>query len=108
MDWFGFNRPPQPVTRPEDFGKPAPEPAPGEAITEIKATVLEYARTRRGKLLFVLDNGQVWRQLDGDSTEVRDPPPDTVWKVTIETGVLGSYNLIIDGRNSIIKVSRVK
>jgi hypothetical protein len=108
LDWFGFNRPPQPVTRPEDFGKPAPEPAPGEAITEIKATVLEYARTRRGKLLFVLDNGQVWRQLDGDSTEVRDPPPDTVWKVTIETGVLGSYNLIIDGRNSIIKVSRVK
>jgi len=108
FDWFGFFKPPPPVTRPEDFGKPAPEPAPGEEISEIKATVLEFARTRRLKGLFVLDNGQVWKQLDGDPAEIRDPPADTVWKVTIERGVLGSYNLMIDGRNGIIKVSRVK
>ena len=108
MDWFGFTRPAKPVTRPEDFGKPAPEPAPGEEITEVKATVLEFGRTRRGKGLFILDNGQVWRQLDGDTAEVRDPPPDTTWKVTIENGVLGSYNLVIEGRNQIIKVSRLK
>jgi len=108
MDWFGFARPPKPVTRPQDFGKAAPEPGPGEEITEIKATVLEFARTRRSKGLFVLDNGQVWKQLDGDPAEIRDPPSDAVWKVTIETGVLGSYNLMIEGRNAIIKVSRLK
>jgi|SRR5215831_3374156 len=109
LDWFGFTRPPTPVTKPEDFGKPAPEPGPGEEITEIKATVLEFARTgRRYRALFVLDNGQVWRQLDGDTAEVRDPPVDTTIKVTIERGALGSYNLMIDGRNGIIKVSRIK
>ena len=32
----------------------------------------------------------------------------TVSHGTIENGVLGSYNLMIDGRNGIIKVSRVK
>jgi hypothetical protein len=107
LDWFGFGRP-APVTKAEDFGKPAPEPAPGEEITQIKATVLEFARTLRGKCLFVLDNGQVWRQLDADSTVVPDPDERSTMRVTIETGALGSYNLTIEGRNAWIKVSRVK
>lgn len=107
LDWFGFGRP-TPVTKPEDFGKPAPEPAAGEEITQIKATVLEFARTLRGKCLFVLDNGQVWRQIDGDSTVVRDPEEGSTLRVTIETGLLNSYNLVIEGRKGLIKVSRVK
>ena len=108
LEWFGFARPPKPVTKPDDFGKPAPEPGPGEEITEINATVLEFAKNPRGKSVFILDNGQVWRQLDADGTEVRDPAPDTKMKVTVETGVLGSYNLTIEGRNGLIKVSRLK
>ncbi|HUH95603.1 MAG TPA: hypothetical protein VL742_20990 [Casimicrobiaceae bacterium] len=110
LDWFGFGRPTAPVTKPEDFGKPAPEPAAGSAeeITAIKATVIEFARTLRGKCLFVLDNGQVWRQLDADSTPVRDPEEGSTLRVTIETGVLNSYNLTIEGRNAMIKVMRLK
>ena len=109
LDWFGVARQPKPVTKPEEFGKPEPEPAPEEEINELRATVVEFARTsRRMRALFVLDNGQVWRQLDGDTADVRDPPPDTTMKVTIERGVLRSYNLMIDGRNGIIKVSRLK
>jgi len=108
LDWFGFGRPAAPVTKPEDFGKPAPEPAAGEEITAIKATVIEFARTLRGKCLFVLDNGQVWRQIDADSTPVRDPEEGSTLRVTIETGVLDSYNLTIEGRNAMIKVTRLK
>jgi len=52
--------PAQEVTRVEDFGKPPPPPK----INEITATVLELARTARGRPIFILDNGQVWRQLD--------------------------------------------
>ena len=107
MEWFGFARPQKPATKTEDFGKPTPQPEPGE-ITEITATVIEFAKTPRGKSVFILDNGQVWRQLDGDGTQVRDPAPDTRMKVTIETGALGSYNLTIEGRNGLIKVSRLK
>jgi hypothetical protein len=108
LDWFGFGSPQKPVTKTEDFGKSAPEPGPGGEITEITATVIEFAKTPRGKSVFILDNGQVWRQLDADRTEVRDPAPDTKMKVTIETGALGSYNLTIEGRNAMIKVTRLK
>jgi hypothetical protein len=93
------------VTKTEDFGKPAPEPGPGKEITEITAAVIEFAKTARGKSVFILDNGQVWRQLDADGTEIPDPVPGTTMKVTIETGALGSYNLTVGGTNRTIKVS---
>lgn len=106
LDWFGFSRP-RPVEKAEDFGKPAPPPEPGE-ITSISATVLEFAKTLRGKAVFVLANGQVWRQLDADGTEIPYPPAGATMKVTIDTGFLGSYNLTIEGRNGLIKVTRLK
>jgi hypothetical protein len=105
LEWFGFSRPPPPVTKPEEFGKPAPEPA---ELSEIRSDVIEYAKTLRGKALFVLDNGQVWRQLDSDGTVVLDPPQGKTMKVVIERGFLGSYNLTIEGRNGLIKVTRLK
>ena len=107
LDWFGFSRG-KPVLKPEDFGKQqAQQPQPGE-ITEITAGVIEFAKTVRGKSVFILDNGQVWRQLDADITQVRDPSPDERMKVRIETGAMGSYDLMIEGRNGIIKVTRLK
>ncbi len=102
-DGFGFS-PPQTVTRVEDFGKPAPPPE----ITQITATVLELARTARGRSIFILDNGQVWRQLDGDDTDVEEPRPGKTMKIAIETGFLGNYNLTIEGRNGLVRVRRVK
>jgi len=105
LEWFGFSRPPPPVTKPEEFGKAPPEPA---ELSEISSVVIEYAKTLRGKALFVLDNGQVWRQLDSDGTVVLDPPQGKTMKVLIERGFLGSYNLTIEGRNGLIKVTRLK
>jgi hypothetical protein len=90
----------------DDFGKPPP-PRTNE-IAQITATVLELARTARGRAVFILDNGQTWRQLDADGTEVRDPAPGKVLNVTIAKGVLGSYNLTLEGRNALIKVRRLK
>jgi hypothetical protein len=105
LEWFGFSRPPAPATKPEEFGKAPPEPA---ELNEISSTVLEFAKTARGKAVFILDNGQVWRQLDSDGTVVVDPPQGKTMKVTVERGFLGSYNLTIDGRNGLIKVTRLK
>src|SRR6185436_4854036 len=53
LDWFGFSRS-APVTKPEEFGKPAPEPGPNE-VTQISDGVLEFAKTARGKAIFILD-----------------------------------------------------
>jgi len=109
LDWFGFSRPRKPVTKPEEFGKPQPPtPVPGGEITRITSTVIEFALTPRGKALFVLENGQVWRQLDADDTRVLEPDPGRPMKVTIEIGFLESYNLMIEGRNALIKVRRLK
>jgi hypothetical protein len=110
LDWFGFSRPRKPVTKPEEFGKPQPPvPMPGGGeITQITSTVIEFALTPRGKALFVLENGQVWRQLDADDTRVLEPDPGRPMKVTIEIGFLESYNLLIEGRRGLIKVRRLK
>lgn len=104
---FGLPPPRKPVTKAEDFGKPPPPPRPPE-IREISATVLEFARTARGRALFVLDNGQTWRQIDADGMRVDEPRPGEAMKVTIALGALESYNLAIDGRNGSVKVRRVK
>ena len=107
LEWFGFSAKQKPVVKTEDFGKPPVSREPAE-ITEIKATVIEFAKTLRGRAVFILDNGQVWRQMDSDSTDVRGPAPGAPMKVTIEVGALGSYNLTVDGTNGLVKVSRLK
>ena len=91
--------------RPEDFGKPPPRPPEIEQLT---ATVREFSKTVRGRALFVLDNGQTWRQLEGDDAQVHEPPSGTPLKVTIARGAFGSYNLTIEGRNGLIRVRRVE
>lgn len=104
LGWFGLSRP---VTKKEDFGKP-PVPAGPKEITEISAGVLEFAKNAFGKSIFILDNGQVWKQVDGDTTEVKDPRRGEQMQVTIETAMLGSYNLRVKGQKGFVKVRRVK
>jgi len=107
LGWFGFERP---VTKTEDFGKPpAPPKADGpKEITSLAANVSEFGRTPSGRALFILDNGQVWRQIDGDTTDVGDPSSNEQMKIAIEKAFFGSYALKIEGRTGLIKVRRVK
>jgi len=106
LSWFGLTRP---TTKAEEFGKP---PAPPEAgpkeITEISAGVIEMAKNAYGRALFVLDNGQVWKQIDGDQSSVDEPKSGEAMKVTIEKALFGSYALKVEGRRGIVKVRRVK
>ena len=88
-----------------DFGKPPP---PQKELEQIVATVRELSRTARGRALFFLDNGQTWRQLDGDDARVTEPAAGSPMKVTIERGFLGNYNLTIEGRNGLIRVRRLE
>jgi hypothetical protein len=104
LSWFGLERP---VTKTEDFGKP-PMPTGPKEINEISANVLEFAKNPYGRSIFILDNGQVWKQIDGDQSEVRDPSKGETMKVSIETGMMGSYTLKVQGRTGIVKVRRVK
>jgi hypothetical protein len=108
-DRLGFGLPPpprEPVTRSEDYGKPPPPRA--SEVKELTAMVVEFSKTPRGRAVFVLDNGQTWRQLDADTAEVREPESGRPMRVSIETGAFGSYNLAIEGRAGAVKVRRLK
>ncbi len=105
LSWFGLSRP---VTKSEEFGKPPAPVAGPKEITEISAGVLELAKNAYGRSIFILDNGQVWKQIDGDQTEVDDPKSGETMKVSIETAIFGSYALRIEGHRGIVKVRRIK
>ena len=90
-----------------DFGKP-PTHLPEVEVEQITATVRELSKTVRGRALFVLDNGQVWRQLDADDAQVAEPATGGAMKVTIARGFLGNYNLTIEGHKGLVRVRRIE
>ena|SRR5689334_17264381 len=94
------------LPNPQDFGKPA-APAPAE-VAQLTAVVREFSKTTHGRAVFVLENGQTWRQLDADDVAVQNPDPGKTLTVTISRGLFGSYNLAIDGRNGVVKVRRLQ
>jgi hypothetical protein len=118
--WFGrnvgsvFDAAPEQQTTPEKFGAdqmPQPEPAQSSApqeIDSISAQVSDVAFTAFGKFIVILDNGQIWRQIEGDSdvAHFKKNPADN--QVTISRGAIGSYDLTINGGEKVFKVKRVK
>lgn len=111
MSWFGLAPENKPVTKTEDFGineANIPEEKRPAEISKISGKVVEFAKNALGRSVFILDNGQVWKQIEGDSTEVYQRAADGDMSVTIEKAMFGSFSLRIDGRTGIIKVRRVK
>jgi hypothetical protein len=118
--WFGFDlgnlfgASPAQQTTPQQFGSDrlpevhAKEDAAAAAVDSITAGVTEVSYTPFGKFIVFLDNGQVWRQIEGDSDHATFRRPAKVNKVTIDRGLIGSYNLMINDSAKTFKVTRVK
>jgi ABC-type Fe3+-hydroxamate transport system substrate-binding protein len=99
------------ATRPEDFGKrdlppPVVTAESGGVITEITVALADVGRNGSGYDVYVLDNGQVWRQKE--AKDLRLPRNAAGVKVKIRQGSLGAYYLSRDGQNSSVPVERVK
>ena len=79
-----------------------------EEIDSITAGLTEVSFTPFGQFIIFLDNGQVWRQLqgDGDRAHFNKNPKDN--HVTISHGSLGSYNMTINDSDKLFKVTRIK
>lgn len=96
-----------------DFGadtirKDEPAQAAPDEVDEVKGTVTQVVFSSRDRFTVTLDNGQVWRQLDADTT-ARAPFHKSGDAVTISRGVLGSYNLTLDEHGvRLFKVRRVR
>lgn len=122
--WFGFNldnffgSAPSNQTTPQSFGSDklaqaapagaAAAPQEPNAIDSISAGVTDYSFTPYKKFIVFLDNGQVWRQVEGDTSQARFQRQATDNKVTIERGAFGSYDMHINDGNQDYKVTRVK
>jgi hypothetical protein len=57
------------------------------------------------RFTITLDNGQVWRQVPGDETIMRDPHPA---RVRLTRGLLNSYDLQVIGLHASYKVARLQ
>lgn len=109
-------RAPTPI-RPADAGSAAqrfgaedlPRPrAAARAPRRLVARVQEISFSKSGYFTIGLDNGQWWRQLDGDTSYARFREPAQRNIVTIEHGLFGSYNLHIQGLSQGYKVNRIR
>lgn len=72
---------------------------------ELIAGVSSISYDARGRFTVTLDNGQVWRQLEGDTAVLTGARKSTV---RISRGALGSYDLNIVGRNASYRVLRLQ
>ena len=120
--WFGLGslfssddrRSPSGQMTPAQFGSEAlsaPPPAPGQVAQEpldsITATVDDFAYNPYGRFTVFLDNGQVWKQVTGDTDRAHFSKRSKD-RVTISRGLIGSYSLVIRDHVSLYKVTRIK
>ena len=88
------------AARKDSFGKPASQ----EAVSELTAAITEVLKDASGKAVFVLDNGQIWRQADGFAL----PNAKVGAQVTIKRGSLGSFRLVPANSNRSVQVIRMR
>ena len=72
---------------------------------ELTAAITGISFDARGRFTITLDNGQVWRQLEGDTAMLQGARNSTA---RISRGALGSYDLNVVGRNATYRVSRLQ
>ncbi len=73
-----------------------------EKIESLESTVMRAADPGNGRWVITLANNQVWRKTDDKYARVRQG-----MSVRVETGVLGSYFMKVDGKSA-FRVERVR
>jgi hypothetical protein len=89
------------AARKDSFGKAA---AASETASELTAVISEVLKDSSGKSVFVLDNGQIWRQADGFTL----PNAKVGVSVTLKRGMLGSFRMVPANSNRSVQVVRMR
>jgi hypothetical protein len=87
-----------------DFGLRTP--APEKNAERVVSRMASYSFDRYGIFTATLANGQVWRQLSGDTTYARWNKPAETYVVSISHGLLGSYRFQVKDSPGMFKVQR--
>jgi hypothetical protein len=108
MHWPEFGAAPSataPSTVPQapPIARALPAPANGKLV----ASVARYNLSPRGRFTLVLENGEIWQQLDSDdgAAQFKQRGGNVV---QISKGFWGSYDLRLNGANIVFKVARIK
>lgn len=76
---------------------------------ELRANMTTFAFTRSGRYVMTLDNGQIWRQIRGDSDRLNMMDEDaTDVPIIIKKGLLGSHRLRLESSKRTIRVERIQ
>jgi hypothetical protein len=94
-----------PAPQSSGFGLTVP---PKRAAGQIVARMQSYSFGRDHRFQMQLDNGQVWRQLEGDDAFARWNRPASNYVVRISRGMFGSYNLQVTNNPGMFKVRRIQ
>lgn len=82
--------------------------ADDDEVESVDGVAIEVGKNNRGKIFVILDNGQVWRQVSGDSSSPYYPKKVDGLPVTIKKGALGSYFVKIGKSKDAFKAERIK
>jgi hypothetical protein len=77
-------------------------------VESVEARLIDDFTGWTGRTVFRLDNGQVWQQTRNYIRDYKPPRPIPQAKVTISKGLMGSYNLQVEGVRRIVQVKRVE
>jgi hypothetical protein len=100
---------PGPAAAPDrQFGLPKPAaPALGAGVDQVSSRMAAYNINKFGLFTVTLENGQVWRQVDGDTDHAHWNKPPSSYLVQITHGFLGSFNFRVKDNPGLFKVLRV-
>lgn len=102
----GPQRAPQQPPAPSNFGLP-PKPVLHEQ-TSTRALMADYKFDAFGKFTVRLADGQVWRQMAGDSSLAHWEKPAASYTVDVKKGAFGSFNLSVEHVGGVYKVQRIE
>lgn len=83
-------------------------PAIPRGASRVVSPMAAYAFTKFHIFTVTLANGQVWRQLSGDTKYAHWTKPAASYTVTITHGAFHSFNLQVEGLPDLFKVERIK
>lgn len=93
----------------ENFGRTEDEVTRNDSgqIEKVRVPVTSYSFDTYGKIQFVLENGQVWKQTDSRPVRIKKKDADNFF-VEISRGAAGSYTIHVNAKGKYIKAKRLK
>lgn len=88
---------------------PAQAPIPAQpATSSYPVRMASYTFDSMGYFTVTLTNGEVWRQIDGDTSYAHWKKPPEDYLVRVNHGWLGSRNLVVENQPGLFRVQKLR